>query len=427
MQNMAAGEISATSTDAINGSQLYATNKAIEAISATTGAGWVITTRQTGSGVATGSAPTVVASGSTATFTAGDNIAITQVGTEVQIATKPDLVLNSVTTGHTVMNNNGITITGGPNNTVSLTNTGLNNGGNVITNVAPGVAPTDAVNVSQLNATNQYIDQVDNRVTQVDNRVTQVAEIANCGWDLSTNGGPATNIKPGGLVNIDQGSNVVVTQSGGNITVGVVNNPTFSGPVITNGGLNVAKYLTVQPGTIVNFSGNVIQNIGAGVNPGDAVNVQQLQDAENRSVQYARNPDGSVDYNSVPLRGDQYDPNTGQGGTTISNVAQGRNPSDAVNVQQLGNVAGELRGRIDQVDRKASAGTASAMAMTGIPQAYLPGKSLFGAGISSYRGQAAIALGLSAISDNGKWIVKGSLSRNSQGHTGVAVGAGFQW
>ena len=42
--------------------------------------------------------------------------------------------------------------------------------------------------------------------------------------------------------------------------------------------------------------------------PGDALNVQQLQDAENRSVQYARNPDGSVDYNSVPLRGDQYDP-----------------------------------------------------------------------------------------------------------------------
>lgn len=289
-----------------------------------------------------------------------------------------------------------------------------------ITGVMAGTAPTDAVNVSQLQATNSYIDQVDNRVTQV-------AIVANRGWDLSTNGGPATNIKPGGRVNIDQGSNVVVTQQGGNLTIGVVDNPTFAGPVITNGGLSVSRYLTVQPGTIINFSGNVINGVAPGVQPTDAVNVQQLQELDNRSVQYAHNPDGSVNYNSVPLRGDEYDPGTGQGGTTISNVAQGRNPSDAVNVQQLNNVAGELRGRIDDVDRNASAGTAAAMATAGIPQAYLPGKSLVGAALGGYRGQSAIALGVSAISDNGQWIVKGTLSHNSRGHTGVTVGAGYQW
>ena len=424
IQNVASGLVAAGSTDATNGSQLFLVKQDIQEMGA--------------KGLNFGDA-----GGNTVHKALGETLPI--IGATTQAASVTALSTAAPVAG-TYSSGNLQTYADTATGQVQIQMADSPKFGNVVINVdgsgkITGVAPgaigptsTDAVNGSQLYATNQYIDyvdgrvtQVDNRVTQVDNRVTQVAAIAKRGWDLSTNGGPATNIKPGGLVNIDQGSNVVITQQGGNVTVGMVDNPVFNGPVITNGGLNVSRYLTVQPGTIVNFSGNVIQNVGAGVNPGDAVNVQQLHDAENRSVQYARNPDGSVNYDSVPLRGDQYDPHTGQGGTTISNVAQGRNPSDAVNVQQLGNVAGELRGRINEVDRKASAGTASAMAMVGIPQAYLPGKSLVGAGIASYRGQSAIALGMSAVSDNGKWIVKGSLSRNSQGHTGVAVGAGFQW
>ncbi|RRH78735.1 hypothetical protein EH244_32245, partial [Variovorax beijingensis] len=85
----------------------------------------------------------------TATYTAGDNIAITQNGAEVQIATSATPNFTSVTTGDTVMNNNGLTIAGGP----SVTITGIDANNTVITNVAPGVAPTDAVNVDQLNDT----------------------------------------------------------------------------------------------------------------------------------------------------------------------------------------------------------------------------------------------------------------------------------
>ena len=60
--------------------------------------------------------------------------------------------LESVTTGDTVMNNNGVTINNGAaGNPVSLTKNGLDNGGNKITNVAAGVNGTDAVNVNQLN------------------------------------------------------------------------------------------------------------------------------------------------------------------------------------------------------------------------------------------------------------------------------------
>ena len=59
--------------------------------------------------------------------------------------------LESVTTGDTVMNNNGVTINNGAaGNTVSLTKNGLDNGGNKITNVADGTDPKDAVNKSQL-------------------------------------------------------------------------------------------------------------------------------------------------------------------------------------------------------------------------------------------------------------------------------------
>ncbi|MDO5653948.1 MAG: YadA-like family protein, partial [Brachymonas sp.] len=180
-----------------------------------------------------------------------------------------------------------------------------------------------------------------------------------------------------------------------------------------------------------------IQNVAAGLvsaTSTDAVNGSQLYSVANAvnalavgGVQYAANPDGTVNYNQVQLQGVPYDPQTGQGGTTISNVAPGVRPGDAVNVQQLNRAVGGLAGRIETVDKNANAGTASAMAMAGLPQAYLPGKSMFAVGAGTYRGQGAMAMGLSMVSDNGKWVIKGSLSSNTRGHVGASVGAGYQW
>jgi autotransporter adhesin len=84
-----------------------------------------------------------------------------------------DLKVDSVTAGDTVVNNDGITINNGSanGNTVSLTKDGLNNGGNRITNVAPGVNGTDAVNVNQLNSV----------ASNINNRITTVGNIANAG------------------------------------------------------------------------------------------------------------------------------------------------------------------------------------------------------------------------------------------------------
>jgi autotransporter adhesin len=127
-------------TDATNVDQL-------NAVSTVANAGWNVTTAATGTGTATGTTVQNIAPGGTATFTAGNNIAITQNGAETQIATSMTPSFTSVTVGDTVINDGSVSFTsGGP----SITNGGIDAGGTVITNVAPGVAGTDAANVSQV-------------------------------------------------------------------------------------------------------------------------------------------------------------------------------------------------------------------------------------------------------------------------------------
>ncbi len=67
------------------------------------------------------------------------------------------------------------------------------------------------------------------------------------------------------------------------------------------------------------------------------------------------------------------------------------------------------------------------MAMATLPQPHAPGASMAAAGAGNYRGQSAVAIGVSKISDSGKWVTKLQGSTTSQGDTGVAVGIGYQW
>ena len=83
--------------------------------------------------------------------------------------------LNSVTTGSTTINNSGLTVkTGDANRTITVQDGNVNMGGNQIHNVAPGTAPTDAVNVSQLQQTGRAIDQLGNSVNKLGARVDRV-------------------------------------------------------------------------------------------------------------------------------------------------------------------------------------------------------------------------------------------------------------
>ena len=110
--------------------------------------GWKVTSANNG-GTTNGSSSEKVSPGDTVTFSAGKNIVLDQANKQFTYSLNKDVDLTkdgSLTIGDTVINNAGMTITGGP----SVTKTGINAGNKKITNVAPGTDDTDAVNVKQL-------------------------------------------------------------------------------------------------------------------------------------------------------------------------------------------------------------------------------------------------------------------------------------
>ncbi len=133
------------------------------------------------------------------------------------------------------------------------------------------------------------------------------------------------------------------------------------------------------------------------------------------------------------------------GGNVISNVADGKAPTDAVNRRQLdkvvkdvdilkkgivGNVGraiSDMQQRISKNRKEANAGSAAAIAAANLPQSYLAGRSMVSAAVGSYHNQQAISIGISSISDNGKWVVKSSISEDTQHNFGVGAGIGYQW
>lgn len=123
----------------------------------------------------------------------------------------------------------------------------------------------------------------------------------------------------------------------------------------------------------------------------------------------------------------------------IRNVAKGIDPNDAVNVGQLHDEVGkaldgavlqkfgDINGKIGKVDKNMRAGVAGANAAAGLPQVYIPGKSMVAASASTYKGQNAVAVGYSRASDNGKIILKLQGNANTQGDFAGSVGIGYQW
>ena len=121
----------------------------------------------------------------------------------------------------------------------------------------------------------------------------------------------------------------------------------------------------------------------------------------------------------------------------IRNVANGRvakDSKDAVNGSQLHAVERRLSGnmdklnhRIDKMGKRADAGTASAIATANLLQSYRPGLSAATAAVGEYRGQSAVAVGYSRLSDNGKYGVKLSLGANTQGNVGAGAGVAYFW
>ena len=399
-----------------------------EIANAINNSGFTLTTSAS-SGTVSGTSNQLINPGNTMTLDAGKNINIIQDGRKVTVATKDQVEFTQVTTtdaagNKTVTNGNGVTITpaAGGGNPVSLTNNGLDNGGNKITNVADGVADSDAANVKQVKAARTEVKAGTN-IASVDK--TQ----ANDGHDIYTVNAKGTTVSGVGDVI------VTATNTGGNVTNYEVS--------LSNGtkqdigkGVQALNIVQTQGLTFHGDSGSTgVKKLGDSVAIMGDGNIRTAADAG--GVQVKLNPD--VNVNSVTT-GDTRMSDAGvainngpsmtkqgidAGNLPIRNVAPGRiarDSRDAVNGAQLY----ALGRHVDNVDKRAKAGTASAIATAGLPQAYRPGASMVAAAGGYYDGQSAVAIGVSTISDNGKWIIKGAANVNSK-EAGAVVGIGYQW
>ncbi|HAX9232858.1 TPA: adhesin, partial [Escherichia coli] len=284
-----------------------------------------------------------------------------------------------------------------PQNSVGEFSVGSEDGQRQITNVAAGSADTDAVNVGQLKVTDAQVSQntqsITNLNTQVTNLDTRVTNIENGIGDIVTTGSTKyfkTNTD-GADANA-QGKDSVAIGSG---SIAAADNSVALGT-----GSVADEENTISVGSSTNQ--RRITNVAAGVNATDAVNVSQLKSSEAGGVRYDTKADGSIDYSNITLGG-------GNGGTTrISNVSAGVNNNDAVNYAQLKQSVQETKQYTDQrmvemdnklskTESKLSGGIASAMAMTGLPQAYTPGASMASIGGGTYNGESAVALGVSMV------------------------------
>ena len=244
-----------------------------------------------------------------------------------------------------------------------LKDNGLDKGtaGSVITNIAWGQKPSDAVNVDQLQNSGWNLDS---------------KAVAGTNGKVTTINTAATKVKMDETVNINAGQNIEITRHGKSVEIATSMNPNFDSVKLGKG---------------------------------------------NKAVTLNSTADGAL---SVE-------------GAKVTNVAKGRITSgstDAINGGQLYDVAsqvsqhlGNLNHRINKVGKNSDAGTASALAASQLPQAYIPGKSMVAVAGGTYQGQNGLALGVSRTSDNGKVIIRLSGTANSQGKKGVAAGIGYQW
>ncbi|WP_420884179.1 YadA family autotransporter adhesin [Psychrobacter saeujeotis] len=298
-------------------------------------------------------------------------------------------------------------------------------GGTTITNVANGVQSSDAVNKGQL-----------------DNLGSGVAGII---------GGDASYDADGNLT-----ANNIGGTGQGNISDAIA--------AVNQGNAQANEDIQANNEQITDNTGRLDAGISFGADNGD--NISQSVGGNNGSIQFEGGNnittstanggiqiglDGNIEVDSVTTGNTVVSDNgvtikdgpsmTTEGfnaaNTVITGVEAGRvaaDSTDAVNGGQLhaldkklGDSVNALGYRIGEVEDDANAGISAAMAMSSLPQAYIPGKSMVGGGIASYNGESAVAVGVSKVSDNGRWVIKVNGTADTQGNAGGAIGAGFHF
>jgi autotransporter adhesin len=469
---VADGDMSNGSSDAVNGSQLYATNQqvaintnSISNIQSTisnisngssgefqmsrdrsgampvssgtnSAAGGANATASGANSVAVGNDSTASGSNATALGQAAiaNGVGSTAVG-QGAIASNPnDVALGSgsVTSAAVAVNSatvNGVTYSNfAGSHPIGAVSVGSAGNDRQIQNVAAGqitATSTDAVNGSQLYSVASQMTnmagQVSGVTNQVDTNTTNVTNLQNGSAGMFQVSGDANSTQPvASGTQSTAGGNGAVASGASSTAVGNSAQATGNNSMAIGAGSVATQANTVSVGSAGNE--RQIKNVAAGTQATDAVNVSQLQSSQAGTVHYDTNTDGSVDTGSVTL-------NSGGSSASIHNVSAGTAVTDAVNVGQMNNglrqVADWSKSYSDTIGHQASAGMASAMAMAGVPVAYAPNQSSVGVGVGSFRGESSLAVGMSTISESGRYVFKASATSDTRGDRGVSLGAGI--
>ena len=472
LSNLAAGQLSATSTEAVNGAQVFGIGQAL-ATHLGGGASFSL------AGVLSAPSYTLNEIGANHQVSSGvfGNIgaafsSISQSLYNLSLNTSVNPVNNLLAVQYTADGS------GNPTNVVTLTGDG-SGAAVAVRNVADGSVTAgshDAVNGGQLASTNQAVANViggtmsyDNSTGQWTGATFKVTAINSGGGTSQQTFGNVTDAfaaMDSSIVNINNRIDNIQNGGAGNayfavnstkpaasatgqdsVAAGPQSSASGEQAVAVGNGANAsaANSVALGAGSVADRANTVsvgaagaerqITHVADGSQATDAVNLRQLQASQEGTVRYDQNADGSTNYASVTM---------GKAGTStvVHNVATGVAPTDAVNVAQLNKGLGDVMdwskdytdqrfnsvGRdIKRVDDRASAGIASAMAMAGLPQPTEAGKRMASFAASTFHGESSMAVGVSGVSDGGRWIYKLSGSANTRGDGGVTVGAGFQW
>ena len=358
--------------------------------------------------------------------------------TTYTVATKDDVDFTSVTTGKTTMNDGGITIKaaeGGKTN-VTLTNKGLDNGGNKVVNVAEGTNDTDAVNVKQLKAAKTEVEAGDNVVVtstkgsngQTIYKVNATDNSAHVDGSDAITVTKAPTTRKNGTTTVTDYKVDLSNKTKDDINKGVDAHDTVNNKGLTfnaDKGTTGVKKLGSQ--VAVNGDNKNIETVadanGVKVKLKDDISVKTVTAKTIKAGDTTINDNGLTINNGPSVTKDGIN----AGGSRITNVAPGRDGTDAVNVNQLKKATNEIHNSLNKMDKRRKAGTASALATAGLMQAYREGQSSVTAGVGQYQNQSAVAVGYSRLSDNGKYGVKVSFTTNTQGEVGGTASAGYFW
>ena len=374
---------------------------------------------------------------------AGKNVNVTSDknpdgSTTYTVATKDDVDFTSVTTGKTTMNDGGITIkaTEGGKTNVTLTNKGLDNGGNKVVNVAEGTNDTDAVNVKQLKAAKTEVEAGDNVVVtsnkgsngQTIYKVNATDNSAHVDGSDAITVTKAPTTRKNGTTTVTDYKVDLSNKTKDDINKGVDAHDTVNNKGLTfnaDKGTTGVKKLGSQ--VAVNGDNKNIETVadanGVKVKLKDDISVNSVTAKTIKAGDTTINDNGLTIKNGPSVTKDGIN----AGGSRITNVAPGRDGTDAVNVNQLKKATNEIHNSLNKMDKRRKAGTASALAAAGLMQAYREGQSSVTAGVGQYQNQSAVAVGYSRLSDNGKYGVKVSFITNTQGEVGGTASAGYFW